>query len=115
MARGKQEEEQSFVVTDLEAIKENTSDAVRAFAERWMPAPRFDVGVEVMDLPQLRDAMGIRATFDSGDPWPAAERELLEIGFRWSWNGGQRVMFVMERSGYVPDTGWTDAEETEEE
>ena len=70
--------------------------------------------VEVMTLPQLRDAMGLRASIDWGDPWPTAEQELLTLGFRWHWLGGQRVMFLKERDDFVPDTGWKDAEEAEE-
>ena len=100
-----------MVVTDLDAIKTNTNEAVEAFAERWLSMPRFDIGVEVFDQSRLRDAMGLRATFDYGDPWPAAEKQLYEMGFRWHCLSGQRVMFLKERDGFVPDTGWNDGEE----
>jgi len=109
----KEEKENDWKVTDLDAISDNMEDAVLAFNERWMPMPHFDIGVEVMDQGQLRDAMGLRATFDAGDPWPAAERRLLEYGFRWHSLGGMRVMYVRERDGYVPDDGWQEAEEVE--
>ena len=101
-------------VTDIEAIKNNASAAVNSFVDRWMPMPRFDMGVEVMDLRQLRDAMGLRATIEAGDPWPGAEKLLLDLGFRWHWLGGARVMFLKEKEDYTPDDGWEDAEEEEE-
>lgn len=109
-----EQEDVSLKVTDIEALKGNAEAAVMAFNEQWMPMPRFDLGVEVMDVRRLRDAMGLRATFDSGDPWPAAEKQLLLLGFRWHWLGGSRVMFLKERDGYVPDTGWEEAEVVEE-
>ena len=62
-------------------------------------------------LCQLRDAMGLRASFDIGDPWPAAEKQLLDLGFRWQMMGGQRVMYLKEKDGFEPDTGWQEAEE----
>ena len=107
------EEKAPVTVTDLDAIKENTALAVDAFAEQWIPMPRFGIGVEVFDQSRLRDAMGLRATFDYGDPWPAAENMLLEKGFRWHFVSGLRVMYLKERDDFVPDTGWTDAEECE--
>lgn len=107
---GKQPEGQ-FVVTDLDAIKDNTTRAVEAFSMRYLSMPRFDVGVEVMSQAQLRNAMGLRSTFESGDPWPAAEKQLLEHGFRWHFLGGSRVMFLKERDNYKVDDGWNDGEE----
>lgn len=101
-------------VTDIEAAKENINAAVHAFNERYASVPRFALDVEVMDQRQLRDAMGLRATIDAGDPWPAAEKLLLELGFRWQWLSGQRVMFVQERESFVPG-GWDDGEEVDEE
>lgn len=98
-------------VTDIDAVADNVAMAVAAFAERWISMPGFSEHVEVMDVRQLRDAMGLRATIDWGDPWPAAEQELLRRGFRWHWLGSQRVMFLQERDGFTPDTGWQDAEE----
>ena len=68
--------------TDIDAVEANAKEAVNTFAERWVPMPSFNVGVEVMDIAQLRDAMGLRATVDWGDPWPAAESLLLSLGFR---------------------------------
>ena len=96
-------------VTDIDAAKDNINAAVYAFNERWASMPAFALGVEVMDQRQLRDAMGLRATIDTGDPWPAAEKLLLELGFRWHWLGGTRVMFVQERDGFV-DEDWSEAE-----
>lgn len=98
-------------VTDLDAIKDNTERAVYAFTERWISMPRFGMDVEVFDQARLRDAMGLRATFEYGDPWPAAEQLLLQAGFRWHFLSGQRVMFLQERDGYKPDTGWQEAQE----
>lgn len=99
-------------VTDIDAAKDNINAAVYAFNERWASMPAFALGVEVMDQRQLRDAMGLRATIDTGDPWPAAENLLLELGFRWHWIGGTRVMFVQERDSFVQaDDDWSEAEE----
>ena len=101
-------------VTDIEALKHNTEHAVEAFAERYISLPRMTEDCEVMDQRQLRDAMGLRATIEAGDPWPKAEEMLLEMGFRWQLLGGTRVMFLMERPGYEPDDGWSDGEEVEQ-
>lgn len=99
-------------VTDIDALKDNTEDSVCAFAERFLSMPSFSERCEVMDKGQLRDAMGLRATFESGDPWPTAEKLLLERGFRWHWLGDRRVMYLMEREELVPsNNGWADAEE----
>lgn len=98
-------------VTDIEAAQDNIEAAVTAFAERWLPWPRFDIGCEVMDVGQLRDAMGLRASIDVGDPWPKAERLLIEQGFRWHQLGGLRVMYLKEKELYQVDTGWEDGEE----
>jgi len=98
-------------IASIAALAENVDAAVNEFNERWMPAPAFDIGVEVMDVGQLRDAMGLRASIDWGDPWPLAEKKLLDFGFRWQWLGGLRVMFLKEKDGYTPDTGWEEAEE----
>ena len=97
--------------TDIEAIKSNAEVAVNAFAERWISMPKFTTDCEVMDVRQLRDAMGLRATFENGDPWPKAEQLLIERGFRWHWIGASRVMFLRERDDYVPDDGWEEGEE----
>ena len=105
------EEKTPRKVTDIDALAENISSAVAAFAERWAPMPGFSQNVEVMDQRQLRDAMGLRATIDGGDPWPKAEKLLLESGFRWHWLGAMRVMYLQEKDEWVPDTGWEDAEE----
>lgn len=110
-----EEEKTPTKVTDISSAQANIEDSVAAFVQRWMPAPKFDIGVEVMDQGQLRDAMGLRATIDLGDPWPLAERQLLDSGFRWQWLNGLRVMFLREKDGYTPDTGWEDAEEYEDE
>ena len=102
-------------VTDIKALEDNTTKAVEAFAERWISMPRLTLECEVMDVRQLRDAMGLRATIEAGDPWPQAEQKLLEMGFRWQWLGGSRVMFLKERDGYEPDDGWNDGELIEED
>lgn len=107
------EEKTPRKVTDIDAANSNIKSAVGAFTDRWMPWPKFDIGVEIMDVGQLRDAMGLRATFDIGDPWPAAERLLMDNGFRFQWLSGHRVMYLKEIDGYKPDTGWQDAEECE--
>ncbi len=109
MARKKtmtEEEAEQEVSVWLGDAQQNIEDAVMAFAKQWISMPGFDIGVEVMDVRQLRDAMGIRASDDYGDPWPSVERLLLDSGFRWHQMGGQRVMFLKERDGFVPDTGW---------
>ena len=59
MAKSEDEEKAPKKVTDIDAVEDNVSVAVMAFNERWMPWPRFDLGVEVMDVGQLRDAMGL--------------------------------------------------------
>lgn len=105
------EEKAPRKVTDIDALKSNVQMAVEGFCDRWISMPRFDIGVEVMTLTQLRDAMGLRASIDWGDPWPTAEMELLARGFRWQSLGNQRVMYLKERDGFVPDTGWEEVEE----
>lgn len=107
------EDNKPLKVTDIASAAENVESAVAAFAERWIPWPKFDIGVEIMDVGQLRDAMGLRATIDIGDPWPQAERMLIDSGFRFHWLSGQRVMYLKEKDDYVPDTGWKEAEEVE--
>ena len=112
MGKGKEQELAPMVVTDLDAIKDNTREAVDAFAQRYISMPGFGLDVEVMNQAQLRDAMGLRATFEYGDPWPAAEKLLIQqYHFRWHMLGGQRVMFLKEREDFVPDTGWEDGNE----
>ena len=98
-------------VTNIDALKSNVQMAVDGFCDRYISMPGFGLGVEVMTLTQLRDAMGLRASIDWGDPWPTAEQELLSHGFRWHWLGNQRVMYLKEREDFVPDTGWEEAEE----
>lgn len=98
-------------VTDIDAANNNIDSAVRAFTERWLPWPVFDVDVEIMDVGRLRDAMGLRASIDIGDPWHAAERKLLDAGFCWQWMGGNRVMFLKEKQKCIVNTGWEEAEE----
>ena len=114
MARDDGDEKAPRKVTDIDAVKANAIAAVDGFCDRWIPMPGFAIGVEVMTVTQLRDAMGLRASIDWGDPWPSAEQELLGRGFRWQWLGGQRVMYLRERDGFVPDSGWEDAEEIRE-
>ncbi len=97
--------------TDITALMYNTDSAVDAFARRYLSMPRFTLDCEVMDQRQLRDAMGLRATIEAGDPWPAAEQRLMKAGFRWHMLGGTRVMYLKEREDYEPDDGWSDGEE----
>lgn len=112
---GKGRDEGSEIhVTDIEALKDNTRHAVEAFAERWISMPDLISCDTVMDVRQLRDAMGLRATIEAGDPWPKAEQLLLQMGFRWHLLGGCRVMFLKERENYEPDDGWNDGEEVED-
>lgn len=108
MTREDAEKEVSVWLADAQS---NIEDAVNTFMDQWQPWPVFDVGVEVMDLCRLRGTIGVRATMDYGDPWPSVERRLLDAGFRWQSLGNQRVMYLKERDGFVPDTGWEDAEE----
>lgn len=108
-----QEQEVLKKVTDIEAVEENVATAVAAFAERWMPLPELVMPFEVMDVGQLRDAMGLRASIDWGDPWPTAERLLLQMGFRWRQLGGCRVMVMREREDAYFDDGYDVAEEVE--
>lgn len=111
-----QQEKALRKVTDIDAASENIETAVQMFNDRWISMPGFDLGVEVMDVRQLRDAMGLRATMDVGDPWPKAEQLLMERGFRWHWLGAQRVMYLKERDDFLlcRDTGWEDADEIED-
>ena len=99
--------------TDIKALKDNATKAAEEFASRYLSMPKFTMDCEVMDQRQLRDAMGLRATIEAGDPWPAAEQVLMKAGFRWQMLGGMRVMFLKEREDYVPDDGWNDGEEIE--
>lgn len=107
------EEKAAKKVTDIDAAGSNITEAVQAFADQWLPWPKFDIGVEIMDVGRLRDAMGLRASIDIGDPWPSAEKQLLSLGFRWQMLGGQRVMYLKEKDGFEPYTGWEDAEEVD--
>jgi len=113
MTEEEKKEEPAKKVTDIDAVANNVMAAVQEFASRWISMPMFGLDCEVMDVRQLRDAMGLRASMDWGDPWPTAEQELLARGFRWQWLGSQRVMLLKERDDYVPDTGWEEAEEAE--
>ena len=114
MGKGR-DEGNEIHVTDIEALKDNTQMAVEEFAARWISMPVFTLQCEVMDQRQLRDAMGLRATIEYGDPWPKAEQLLLQRGFRWHRLGASRVMFLQEREGYTPDDGWQEAEEWKED
>lgn len=109
------EEYEKLHVTDIDALSDNTDRAVEEFAARWVPVPRLTLQCEVMDVRQLRDAMGLRSTFEAGDPWPQAEKKLLDLGFRWHWLGGCRVMLLQERDGFITDDGWSDGELIDED
>ena len=104
------EEAQQEVSVWLSATKSNIEDAVQDFVQRWIPLPRLTLPCEVMDQGQLRDAMGLRFSFDFGDPWPAAEHLLLQKGFTWHLLGGSRVMYLREREDCI-DAGYAEAEE----
>ena len=110
MAKSDDEEKLPQKVTDISAARDNIEAAVNAFCEQWAAAPEFRVGVELMDQCQLRNAMGLRATMDIGDPWPKAEMLLLNLGYKWHMLGGNRVMYVIERDGFI-DADWSEAEE----
>ena len=98
-------------VTDIEALNDNIDAAVYAFSERWTPLPFFTEHCEVMDQRQLRDAMGLRATMDAGDPWPTAERLLLQLGYHWHWLGTSRVMYLQEKEDFAVVSDWEEVEE----
>lgn len=100
-------------VTDIEAIQSNVATAVENFNERWISVPNFTEYCTIMDIRQLRNAMGLRSTMEAGDPWPLAEQMLLNFGFHWHWVGGTRVMFLQEKENFQPDVGWEDGEEIE--
>lgn len=100
--------------TDIKALKDNTNRAVEDFAARWLSMPKFTEDCEVMDQRQLRDAMGLRATIEAGDPWPSAEQLLMQHGFRWHWLGNTRVMYLKEREDCQYDDGWSDGEEVKD-
>lgn len=104
------EEKLPAKVTDIDAARDNIEAAVNAFCEQWALAPEFKLDVEVMDQRQLRDAMGLRATIDVGDPWPKAEMMLLNMGYKWHLLGGTRVMYLVERDTFV-DADYSEAEE----
>ena len=110
MAKSDDEEKLPQKVTDIGAARNNIEAAVNAFCDQWAAAPEFRVGVELMDQCQLRNAMGLRATMDIGDPWPKAELLLLDRGYKWHMLGGSRVMYVIERDGFI-DADWSEAEE----
>lgn len=98
-------------VTDIEAAEQNIEDAVYMFCERWLPLDAPIMPFEVMDQGQLRDAMGLRATIDIGDPWPKAENILLSQGWQWHLLGNQRVMYMREKSYCIPSDNTVIAEE----
>ena len=100
-------------VTDLAALEDNASRAAQAFCERWISLPSLVFPCEVMSLPELRNAMGLRATFNGGDPWPAVESYLLSHGFEWHYLGSQRVMYLRARADtiQVDVSDWQEAEE----
>ena len=110
MAKGR-DEGNEIHCTDIQALKDNAEEAVEEFSKRYLSMPRFTMECEVMDQRQLRDAMGLRATVEAGDPWPKAEELLLRAGFRWHLLGDTRVMYLKEREDYEPDDGWDTAEE----
>jgi len=118
MGRRKSESEEPEVpkkITDIEAATWNVEQAVGMFVSRWLPLPNFSMPCEVMDQGELRDAMGLRATIDLGDPWPKAEQLLLKAGFLWHWMGASRVMYLRERDDCVVSDGYARVEEIDGE
>ena len=117
MAKKEKDEEEKIPskATDITSAQENIELAIEAFCAKWISLPSLVMPCEVMDQGQLRDAMGLYATIDIGDPWPQAERALLDEGFRWHNLGGNRVMFLRERDDCISDNGWESAEEIEDD
>lgn len=116
MARKKlmdEEEAQKEVSVWLGDAQQNIEDAVAQFAMQYLPSPVYNIDVEIMNQAQLRDAMGIRASADFGDPWPKAERKLLDLGFHWHNFAGDRVMFLLEREDAIVVDGWQTPQEVE--
>ena len=113
MARKRNDDDEQEVkrLMTVEEISESIEDRVAAFCQQYISLPRLMMPCEVMDIGQLRDAMGLRASIDWGDPWPSAEKQLHDLGFRWQSLSGMRVMYLKERDEYKPDTGWEEAEE----
>lgn len=107
---GKQKEKTN--VTYLDPFGQAAA-AVDAFAEKWISLPTLSMPCQVMDIGQLRDAMGIYATIDNGDSWPLVEKLLRERGFSWHQLGGSRVMYLRNRDELV-DSVWQNAEEVDE-
>ena len=73
-------------VTDVDALADNASEAAIAFAQRWMPMPSFTEHCEVMDVRQLRDAMGLRALpmpATRGLPWSNICFPQVSVGTGW--------------------------------
>ena len=114
MGKGR-DEGNEIHVTNIEAIRSNTTNAVNDFMRHWIPVPTFTEQCIVMNQRQLRDAMGLRATIESGDPWPDAEQLLLKEGYRWHRLGSSRVMFLAESDASLVDDGWTEAEELDDD
>ena len=85
------------------------TSAVTAFIERYQPLPYMSLPCLIMDQGQLRDAMGIFESPETGDGWGFAEKLLLEQGFRWHNMGGARVMILREREDFVDTFGWEEA------
>ncbi len=105
-----EEQDVAKKVTDIDALKDNVNTAVMDFTQRFISMPSFTLGCEVMDQGQLRDAMGLRATTEVGDPWPEAEHLLISMGFRWHMLGNKRVMYLQEKDNVIPEDGWCDGE-----
>lgn len=97
-------------ITDIEAARWDVEQSVCMFMHRWTPLAEFSIPCEVMDQGNLRDAMGLRATIDLGDPWPIAEQMLLSNGYLWHLLGTSRVMFLREREDLIAE-GYDDADE----
>ncbi len=107
MSRKKKETEETPVV--FNDPFGTVTNAVGAFVQRWQPLPYMSMPCEVMDQSQLRDAMGVYESPETGDGWQFAEKLLLEQGFRWHMLGGSRVMFLREREDAIVDDGWQEA------
>lgn len=90
--------------TDVDAILDNAEDSVDRFVREWVCLPSYTEPCEVVTIGELRDILGLRATFD-GDPWPTAESRLRESGFKFSALGSVRVMFLRRRDALIDVEG----------
>lgn len=112
MARKRNDDDEQEVkrLMTVEEISESIEERVAAFCQQYISLPRLIMPCEVMDIGQLRDAMGLRV-MPEGDAWQAAEQMLKEHGMTLHRMGNMRVMFLRERDDFIEADGWTEAEE----